>query len=146
MPSEKERFFLLESFAIVGCSKEKPFPKLTHANLKKMGKEIYPVDLDGGGGEGGEEILTSLDEISKPVAGVIIEVPKERTMEVLRAAAEKGIQNVWIHMGCDTPEVLQFCADKGIQAQRGTCAVMYTQQGFSYHSIHKWIMKLAGKY
>jgi len=113
MPSEKERFFLLESFAIVGCSKEKPFPKLTHANLKKMGKEIYPVDLDGGGGEGGEEILTSLDEISKPVAGVIIEVPKERTMEVLRAAAEKGIQKFGSTWGAIPPRCCSSALTRG---------------------------------
>ncbi len=28
----------------------------------------------------------------------------------------------------------------------GTCAVMYLTPDLTYHSIHKWIMKLTGKY
>jgi hypothetical protein len=28
----------------------------------------------------------------------------------------------------------------------GTCAVMYLTQGFTYHSIHKWLNKVLGKY
>ena len=28
----------------------------------------------------------------------------------------------------------------------GTCAVMYVTPGFTYHSVHKWIMKLVNKY
>jgi hypothetical protein len=28
----------------------------------------------------------------------------------------------------------------------GTCAVMYLTPGFTYHSIHRWIMKAVRKY
>jgi uncharacterized protein len=49
-------------------------------------------------------------------------------------------------MGCETPEALTVCEENGIRVRTGTCAVMYTQQGFSYHSIHKWLRKMSGKY
>ena len=61
-------------------------------------------------------------------------------------ATDAGIKDVWIHLGRETPEALALAQDKGINARSGTCAVMYVTPGITYHSIHKWIMKLAGKY
>ena len=61
-------------------------------------------------------------------------------------AADAGIRDVWIHMRMDTPEALALAREKGINVRSGTCAVMYLMPGFTYHSIHRWIMKIAGKY
>ena len=44
------------------------------------------------------------------------------------------------------PEALALARKKGLNVHSGTCAVMYVTPGFTYHSIHKWIMKLLGKY
>jgi hypothetical protein len=33
-----------------------------------------------------------------------------------------------------------------LNARSGTCAVMYVTPAFTYHSIHKWIMKAVRKY
>ena len=66
--------------------------------------------------------------------------------EYIRASADAGIQDVWIHMARETPEALALAKEKGLNTRSGTCAVMYLDPGPSYHSIHKWIMKLAGKY
>jgi len=49
-------------------------------------------------------------------------------------------------MGTETPEALDLAGEKGINVRSGTCAVMYLKQGFSYHSLHKWIAKLIGKF
>ena len=59
---------------------------------------------------------------------------------------DAGIKDVWIHMGRETPEALDLARDKGINARTGSCAVMYVKPELSYHSIHKWIVKLVGKY
>jgi hypothetical protein len=62
------------------------------------------------------------------------------------AAADAGVRDVWVHMAHDTPEAVALAAERGIDLRTGTCAVMYLTQGFSYHSIHKWIMQALGKY
>ena len=49
-------------------------------------------------------------------------------------------------MGTESPEALALAEEKGLNARSGTCAVMYVTPGFTFHSIHKWIMKLIGKY
>ncbi len=146
MPSEREQFFALDSFAVVGDSAGKPFPKLTYGNLKELGKKAYAVDLSGKGAVEGDKVYDSLEDLPGEVQGVIIEVPGEQTLNVVKDVVKLGIKDVWIHMGCDTPEALALCQEEGIQVRHGTCAVMYTKQGLSYHSVHKLIMKVSGKY
>ena len=146
MPSDHEQFFTLESFAVVGDSSGRPFPKLSYGNLKKLGKKVYPVDLSGAEKVEGDDNLGSLDKLPDKVDAVLMEVPKARTAEVVQAAIDLGVKDVWIHMGSETPEALALCQENGIRARTGTCAVMYTQQGFSFHSIHKFLRKMSGKY
>ena len=43
-------------------------------------------------------------------------------------------------------EALDLARDNAMNARTGTCAVMYVTPEPSYHSIHKWIAKLVGKY
>ncbi len=146
MPTDNEQFFLLPSFAVVGHSEHRPFPRLSYGNLRKQGKTVFPVDLSGAPEVEGDKAYSSLEDLPEPVEGVIIEIPSEQTMKVVEQVIKLGVKHLWLHMKCDTPEVLQLCADEGINVRHGTCAVMYTKQGASYHSIHKWIMKLTGKY
>lgn len=146
MPSDREQFFELQSFAVVGNTAFKNFPKLTYTNLRKLGKKVYPVDLGGQREIEGDEAYTSIAELPEPVEGAVVEVPRDKVMEPIQQVADAGIKDLWLHMKSDTPEALAFCEEKDIHVRYGTCAVMYTQQGFSYHSIHKGLMKLFRKY
>jgi predicted CoA-binding protein len=146
VPSEKEAFFSLSSFAVVGNSDLKAFPKLTYGNLRQLGKTVYPVELGPAASVDGDQAYASLTELPGPVEGVIIELPAEHVMPVVEQCSAAGIGDVWLHMGTDTPAVLDYCQEQGMRVRRGTCAVMYTQQGLSFHSIHKGIMKLLGRY
>lgn len=146
MPSDNERFFQLKSFAVVSNTSLKPFPKITYNNLKKLGKQVYPVDMGGARTVEGDPAFTALTDLPEPVEGVIVELPKDRVMEVARQVDEKQIKYLWLHQGSDSAEVIQFCKEQSINLRGRTCAVMYTQQGLSYHHIHKGIMKLLKKY
>lgn len=146
MPSERETFFELESFVVIGDTSRKNFPKLTYGNLRKAGKTVYPIDLGGKEEIEGDKAYASVADLPESVQGAIVEVPSDTVMDPIRQVADAGIQDLWLHMKSDTPEALAFCEEKGIRVRYGTCAVMYTQQGFSYHSFHKGIMKLLRKY
>ncbi len=146
MPSDKEKFFQLASFAVVGHSELRPFPRLSYGNLRKASKKVFPVDLSGAKEVEGDEAYASLADLPQEVEGVMVEVPKEKTMEVVEEVVKLGVKDLWLHMKTDTPEVLALCEQEGIRVRYGTCAVMYTQQGASFHSIHKWIMKMMKKY
>lgn len=146
MASEREQFFTLDSYAVVGNSAERTFPKISYGNLKKLGKKVYAVDISGADQVEGDDNHGSLADLPGEVQGVILEVPKEQTLGQVQEVVKLGAKDLWIHMGTDTPEALALAAENGLRVRHGTCAVMYTQQGFSYHSIHKWIMKMAGKF
>jgi len=146
MASDKETFFALQSFAVVGHTDRRPFPKLTYNNLRKLGKNVFPVDIGGSRYVEGDEAFPSVTEVPEAVEGVIVEIPRDQVLEVARQVAEIGIRDLWLHQGCDSPEVVQFCQEQGIHLRRGSCAVMYTQQGLSYHSIHRALAKLFRRY
>ena len=80
------------------------------------------------------------------VDAVVLEVPKTDTAEWVRRAADAGIRNVWIHSGRETPGALEVGRERGLEMHTGSCAVMYVKPGFSYHTVHKWVDQLLGRY
>ncbi len=146
MPSDREQFFELPSFVVIGNASLKAFPKLTYRNLRQVGKTVYPVELGGKPTVEGDQAYGAVADLPETVQGAIIELPAAHTLSAVKQVAEAGIKDLWLHMLSESDEVLQFCEENGIRVRYGTCAVMYTQQGPSYHSIHKGIMKLLHKY
>ncbi len=145
MSSNFETFWDHQSFAVIGHEARKNFPVLTYQGLKKHGKTVYPVDPSVQQIEG-DRAYADLACLPDKADAAILEVPKEETVAWIGQVADAGIRDVWIHMGRDTPEALALAEEKGLNVRSGTCAVMYVTKGFTYHSIHKWIMQLIGKY
>jgi predicted CoA-binding protein len=145
MASDFETFWQKSSYAVVGHEAKKNFPVLTYRGLKQLGKSVYAVDPSAEEIEG-DRAYSDLAGLPEKVEAVVLEVPKEETRDWVARVAEAGVEDLWIHMGRETPEALELAKEKGINVRSGTCAVMYVSAGFTLHSIHKWIMKLAGKY
>jgi predicted CoA-binding protein len=145
MASDHEKFWSHASFAVVGHTGKKGFPKLSYRALKERGKQVFPVDpsVDAIDGDRAYPDLASLPE---RVEAVVLETPREDTVDWVGKAADAGIRHVWIHMKRDTPEALALARERGLDVVTGTCAVMYLKQGLSYHSLHKWVNQLTGSY
>ncbi len=145
MPSTREQFWTAESFVVIGDSRgQRKFPKLTYENLKRRGKTVYAVDPGAELSDGAA--YADLEAVPGPVEAAVLEVAKADTAAWVQRIADRGIANLWIHQQTDTPEALQVAKERGLRAEYGTCAVMYTRQGFSGHSFHRWVMKLSKKY
>jgi uncharacterized protein len=145
MPSHRESFFQHQTFAVVGDSSLKGFPKLTLRGLRRMGKTVYAVDLGGRPADGGEPTLAKLDDLPEAVEAAVVEVPRRATLGVVEQVARRGIQQLWLHQNSDTPEVLAFCRREGIDVRWGSCAVMYTGAR-SYHGVHRRLAQLFHRY
>ena len=101
----------------------------------------------GRAGASADGVYADLDGLHGPVEATVIEVDKAATAGWVQQVAERGIANVWIHQQTDTPEALRLAKKEGLRTEHGTCAVMYTHQGFcGHHSFHRWVMKLSKKY
>lgn len=145
MPSDHEKFWSNSSFAFVGHSTKANFPTISFGALRKQGRKVFAVDpsvpeIDGA------PTYPDLASLPEPVDAVVLELPKAETKEWVGRAADAGIHEVWIHMGRETPEALALAKEKGLRVLTGNCAVMYVKPGLSYHSLHRWIAKLTGKY
>lgn len=145
MASAYETFWTQSSFAFVGHSSARGFPRLSYAEAKKRGKQVFAVDptidnIDG------DRTYSDLRSLPQKVDGVVVEVPREETLDWVRQAADVGIKNVWVHMNRDSPEAVAFAREHGLNLLTGTCAVMYLTGGFSAHGVHRWLNKLVGKY
>jgi len=145
MGSDYEDFWTHGSYAFVGHSAKSNFPRLSYTALKKRGKRVFAVDPSAETIEG-DPAYPDLASLPEPVQAVVLEPPKEETADWVRKAADAGVRDVWIHMGRDTPEAVAVAEERGLRLRTGTCAVMYVQDGFSYHSIHKWINKVLRRY
>jgi uncharacterized protein len=146
MASEYEQFWTRTTYAMVGNSSSKrKFPLTTYRALKKAGKTVYAIDPSTGDIDG-DKAYPDFKYLPATPEGVILELPREETEKWVKAAAEAGIKNVWIHQQTDTPEALKAAHDAGMNVCAGTCAVMYNIPGFSMHAIHRSINKLFKKY
>ncbi|HEX7406015.1 MAG TPA: CoA-binding protein [Candidatus Binatia bacterium] len=145
MASAHEAFWTHSSYAFVGHSALKGFPQISYGEAKKSGKKVFAVDPSVAQ-INGDRTYPNLRSLPEKVDAVVLEVPRGETLDLVRQAADAGIKNVWVHMNRDTPETIEFAKQKGMNILTGTCAVMYVAQGFTYHSIHKWLNKLLGKY
>ena len=70
----------------------------------------------------------------------------EQTRFWVEQAAAAGVKDLWLHMFTETPEAVALARERGMRLRTGTCAVMYLKKGLTYHSIHRYINKLLGKY
>ena len=118
---------------------------LTYNSLKANNKTVFPIDPSGPN-LNGDKCYASLAELPEPIDRVILELPKDEINQWFEQVVTAGIKDVWVHQGGDTPEVHALAKDNNVNLRTGTCAVMYLKQGFSYHAIHRGIMKLIGKY
>jgi len=145
MLSNYESFFQGNKFAVIGNSKKMKFPILTYRGLKILSKTVFPID-EGSDEIDGDRAYKDLNELPEKVDRAILEVKKDEISDWMKKIIDSGIKDVWVHMGCDTPEAIKLAEDNNINLRTGTCAVMYVTPGPSYHSIHKWVMKILKKY
>lgn len=145
MTSRHEEFWTNASFAFVGHSRAKGFPTLSYQELRNQGKKVFAVDPSVSE-VAGDKTYPDLAALPEPVDAVVLEVPKHETRDWVARAAEAGVRSVWIHMNRETPEALALAQERGLEVHTGSCAVMYVKPGFSYHTLHKWIDQLRGRY
>jgi predicted CoA-binding protein len=113
MGSAYEAFWTQSAFAFVGHSAAKGFPRLSYGEAKKHGKKVFAVDpsvrqIDG------DKTFPDLRSLPEPVDAVVVEVPREETVDWVRQAGDAGIKNVWVHMNRDTPEAIELAKQRGL--------------------------------
>jgi predicted CoA-binding protein len=137
--------FLAEpAIAVVGVSRSgKGFGNVAARELRRKGYRIYPINpradlVDG------ERCYRSLTELPEPAGAVLVVVPPEQALGVVREAARAGIRRVWLQQGAESPVVILACTELGLDAVAGECILMFAKPT-GLHKVHRWVSQLVGK-
>jgi predicted CoA-binding protein len=139
-------FIAQKDIAIVGCSRDsKKFGSYVLKELKQKGYELYPIhrevkELDG------YTCFSSLAHIPEKVKTLIIVTPSDQTEKLVKEAADKGIERIWMQQGAESRNAIQFCQENNIPHVSGECIMMFAEPVSSIHKVHRFIWKLIGKY
>jgi uncharacterized protein len=132
--------------ALVGASRKGG--KMGNTVLKELTERGYMISLVHPEAESidGQKCHSDLQALVGQVDGVIVNVPPEKSLQVLKDASEAGIKNVWVQMGASSAEVEQLGNDLGLNVTTGKCILMYAGEVTSIHKVHQWLWKLIGQY
>lgn len=108
-------------WAVVGASQDRnKFGNITFRELKRRGKQVYPVNRKATEVEG-EVCYPSLSALPETVDRVLIVVPPMQSESVAKEAAEAGINSVWFQPGAESDAALAYCEAHGMEAIAGHC-------------------------
>jgi predicted CoA-binding protein len=76
--------------------------------------------------------VASVAELPDEVKSISVITPPQITEQVVKMAAEKGIENIWMQPGAQSSAAISFCREQGINLiADGTCVLV--ELGFSEH-------------
>ena len=134
------------TLALVGVSRGgKKIGNGIYRELKGKGYKIFPVHPQAEKIEG-DPCYPSLKSLPEKVGAVVICVPPAQTEQVVKQAYEAGITKVWLQQGAESYAAIQFCESHEMTTVHGQCVLMFAEPVRTFHSFHRWIWKLIGKY
>lgn len=131
-----ESFINLPSLALVGVSRTgQKFGNVVLRELRAKGYRVYPINpladlIDG------VRCYHTFADLPEPVGGVVVVVPPESAITVVREAAAAGIRRVWLQQGAASPYVLQVCRELRLETIADECILMFAAPT-GIHKVHR---------
>lgn len=76
---------------------------------------------------------------------MLVVVPPQPAVGVLREAAAAGLKNVWLQQGAESAEGLRLARELGLNLVAGKCVLMYAPPVRGFHGWHRAFARLFGK-
>ena len=119
LQEQVKNFFKSSGFGVVGASaKRDKFGYKVFDCYRQHGYQAVPVhpalkELDG------VSCVAAVSDLPANVMSLSIITPPKVTEKVVREAAEKGIQNIWIQPGAESSDAVAFCREQQINVISG---------------------------
>ncbi len=131
-------FLSHKKLALVRLSAQTPVMGDMKKELVPKGYEVSLAYLSAGDSD------PTIASVRDKVEGAIISVPRSECLAAVREAIDAGIPRLWLQAGCDSPEALSLCAEKGVPVVHKACVLMYAAPVGSVHKFHRGIWKVCG--
>ena len=136
----------VRSIAVAGVSSHKSkFGSAAYRELKKLGYRVWAIHPTMSTFEG-DPCYSSPSELPATPDCIVLSLAPAGAVDVIRAAAKKGIRRVWFQRGADFSEAIAEAQRLGLAVVSGRCILMYTDKVRSIHRLHRFFAKLFGKY
>lgn len=134
-----------QTIAVAGVSRKSgKFSNILFENLRRKGYQVIPINPNAET-IGGVKCLQAIDQLPPEVSTLVVITPKTNTESAVAAAIQKGIANIWIQNGCETPSAIELAKRGKVNLIHNACVLMYaTPTGI--HKFHKCIAKWTGSY
>ncbi|PLX97348.1 MAG: CoA-binding protein [Desulfuromonas sp.] len=120
-----EQFLASPAFAVVGASSNRSkYGNKCLRCYQMNGRKVIPVhpleleieDLD---------CVASVTDLPDEVESISIITPPRVTEKVVEQAAAKGIKNIWMQPGAESPTAVKYCEEQGLNViADGSCLLV----------------------
>ena len=145
-----EYFLSRKRLAMVGVSHNpNDFSRALFSEFCRRGYDMVPVNPHMAE-VGGKRCFAYLQDVTPPVAGVLVMTAPYMSERVVRDADEAGIDRVWLYRGAGTGAVseaaIRYCEQRAIRVVAGYCPYMFLPETPLFHRFHGFCLKVLGKY
>ena len=132
MTKDIDEFLKAAAFGVVGASADRgKFGNRVLRCYQMHGLKAVPVNPREEEIEG-IPCVASVAHLPDDVTSISIITPPLMTERVVEEAAAKGIRNIWMQPGAESPQAVAFCREKGINViADGSCILVVL--GFREH-------------
>ena len=120
-----EQFLASPVFGVVGASSNRSkYGNKVLRCYQQNDRQVIPVHPKEDQVEG-VHCVASVADLPEIVASISIITPPTVTEKVVEAAAAKGIKNIWMQPGAESPAAVKFCEDNGLNViADGSCILV----------------------
>jgi predicted CoA-binding protein len=137
-------FIQCKHIAVVGVSRSgKKFGNKAYEELKRRGYQVFAVN-PAAQQIGGDTCYASLADLQGLVDGVVICIPPAQVPPILQEASDCDIKHVWLQVGASSPELVAQAKKLGLNTVADKCIMMYATPVTSFHSFHRFFVRLFG--
>ncbi len=135
----------MKRLAVVGVSRNgRKFGNTIHKELKARGYDVFGVNRSMER-FGGEKCYPNVTSLKGKVDGVVACVSPDQVEPVMREAAAIGVRHVWLQQGAESLSSVDLGKQLGLSVVKGKCILMYAGPVKSFHKVHRFFVKMAGK-
>jgi predicted CoA-binding protein len=133
-----------KTYAIAGVSRNrKKFGNYVFRKLQEKGYKILPVNPNATE-INGFECYPEISALPPDITHLVVLTPKNQTYQIVEAAVNKGIKNIWVQQSSETKELMEYARDKSNNFIFKKCIMMYAEPK-GMHKFHRFLNDLFSK-
>ena len=120
-----EQFLTSNAFGVVGASSRRhKYGNKVLRCYQQNGRRAIPVNPVEKEIEG-ETVVASVSDLPDEVQSISLITPPAVTEKVVEQAAARGIKNIWMQPGAESPAAIKFCQQQGMNLiADGSCVLV----------------------